>query len=203
MSGIEKPTVVSFGNDVLSRMERAVALVRERLERTTAALTAAGLEYALSGSNATACWIESVDASAVRQSRNVEILLRRSDLDAATVALKQAGFVQIVGERGMRFLDGPDGSWRSATEVTFACEPIVGKSPQFSTPDVTDAEIVSGHRVVQLNALVALQLARLRLDDSVDLIDMRDVELIDGSWPARFPRQLAERLQELLDDPNE
>jgi hypothetical protein len=197
------PTVVFFGEDLLDRMERAVEKVRERLERTVFALESAGIPYALSGCNATAMWIDSVDPAAVRQSRNVEILLRRSEFDAAQLAIEQTGFTKQADERGTRFIDGADGSWRSATEVTFACEPIVGKSPLFSTPDVTEVEIVNGHRIIKLDALVGLQLARFRLDDSVDLIDLRDVGLVDGSCPSRFPSEFAKRLQDLLDDPNE
>jgi hypothetical protein len=34
------------------------------------------------------------------------------------------------------------------------------------------------------------------------LLDMIGVGLIDDTWPARFPAELAERLQQLLDDPD-
>jgi hypothetical protein len=33
------------------------------------------------------------------------------------------------------------------------------------------------------------------------LRDMLDVELIDASWAAKVPKELAARLQELLDNP--
>jgi hypothetical protein len=36
----------------------------------------------------------------------------------------------------------------------------------------------------------------------VHLLDMIGVGLVDITWPARFPPALAQRLQELLDDPN-
>ena len=43
---------VGMGADILDRMERAVAKVRDRLLRATAALNAAGVPYAVVGGNA-------------------------------------------------------------------------------------------------------------------------------------------------------
>jgi hypothetical protein len=42
---------------ILDRMERAVAKVRERLLRATAALNEAGVAYAVVGGNAVASWV--------------------------------------------------------------------------------------------------------------------------------------------------
>jgi hypothetical protein len=36
----------------------------------------------------------------------------------------------------------------------------------------------------------------------VHLLDMLEVGLIDESWTSRFPSALADRLQQLLDDPD-
>ncbi len=46
-----------------------------------------------------------------------------------------------------------------------------------------------------------MKLIAFRRKDQVHLIDMLDVGLLDSSWPARFPSPLAERLQELIDNP--
>jgi hypothetical protein len=55
--------------------------------------------------------------------------------------------------------------------------------------------------VVDLEPLVRMKLTSYRLKDRVHLLDMINVGLIDASWPSRFPPQLAERLQTLLDNP--
>jgi len=39
--------------------------------------------------------------------------------------------------------------------------------------------------------------------DKTHLGDMLEVGLIDASWPARFPNELAARLQMLIDTPEE
>src|ERR1041385_8889026 len=86
--------VVGMSWDILDRMERAVAKVRERLLRATAALNQAGVPYAVVGGNAVASWVATFDEGAVRNTRDVDLLVRRSDLDAITAALQQAGFVR-------------------------------------------------------------------------------------------------------------
>ena len=65
----------------------AVEDVRRRLERAKSALEAAGIDYAVIGGNAVAAWVSRVDRAAVRNTRDVGILLRRGDLEAAKVAL--------------------------------------------------------------------------------------------------------------------
>ena len=72
------------------RMIRAVEKVRERLRRAVAALEAAGVPYAVAGGNAVAAWVSRVDEAAVRNTQDVDILLRRADLPGAIAAMTQA-----------------------------------------------------------------------------------------------------------------
>jgi len=74
---------------LLDRMVLAVERVRDRLKRASEALEAAGIPYAVVGGNAVAAWVATVDAAAVRNTQDVVILLRRSDLDAASAARLQ------------------------------------------------------------------------------------------------------------------
>jgi hypothetical protein len=71
----------------LDRVVRSVELVRERLLRATAALETVGIPYAVAGGNAIALWVSSVDVSAVRNTSNIDLLVRRSDLDAIRTTL--------------------------------------------------------------------------------------------------------------------
>src|ERR1043165_7188804 len=87
------PTVVSFGEDVLERMVLAVEKVRERLRRSTAALDAAGIPYAVIGGNAVAAWVSKVDPRAAPNPGDVDLMVNRADLPALTKALATAGFV--------------------------------------------------------------------------------------------------------------
>jgi hypothetical protein len=73
-------------------MIRAVEKVRHRLLRAANTLEQAGVPYAVAGGNAVAAWVSRVDEAAVRNTRDVDILLRRSDLEPARRALESAGF---------------------------------------------------------------------------------------------------------------
>src|ERR1700757_2347633 len=100
---------VGMSLEFLDRMERAVAKVRERLLRATAALNEAGVPYAVVGGNAVASWVATVDEGAIRNTRDVDLLVRRSDLPAITSALEQAGFVRDELLDVIMFRDGPQG----------------------------------------------------------------------------------------------
>jgi hypothetical protein len=104
------------------RMIGAVEKVRERLLRAAAALEQAGIPYAVVGGNAVAAWVSRVDESAVRNTPNVEILIRRSELDRAVSALIAAGFVYRNTASNALFLDCANGKARDAVGVVLAGE---------------------------------------------------------------------------------
>src|SRR6185295_7801408 len=109
--------VVAMGPDILDRMERAVAKVRERLLRATSALNQAGVPYAVVGGNAVASWVATVDEGAVRNTRDVDLLVRRDDLPAITAALEQAGFVRDEVLDVVMFRDGTEGKPSEAVHL--------------------------------------------------------------------------------------
>ena len=82
------------------RMIRAVERVRERCDRAAKALEAAGVPYAVIGGNAVANWVSRVDEGAIRNTRDVDILISRRDLEAAKSAMDAAGFDYAQGRRG-------------------------------------------------------------------------------------------------------
>jgi hypothetical protein len=192
---------VELGDISWERMIRAVEKVRDRLMRATAALERAGVPYAVVGGNAVAAWVSRVDEAAVRNTQDVDILLRRDDLDAATAALAQAGFVRRHVAGIDLFLDGPTAKARDAVHVVFAGEKVRAEYI-VPAPDVSETELHSAFRVLDLNALVRMKLTSFRDKDRTHLRDLLDVGLIDASWCARFPPELAARLQQLLDNPN-
>src|SRR3989454_9979774 len=95
-----------YGEVSWERMIRAVEKVRERLRRAAAALEAAEVPYAVVGGNAVAAWVSRVDEAAVRNTQDVDILLRRADLPAAIAAMAQGGFVHRHTASLDMFLDG-------------------------------------------------------------------------------------------------
>ena len=184
----------------LERMVRAVEKVRERLLRATTALEQAGIPYAVAGGNAVAAWVSRVDEAAVRNTQDVDILLRRSDLDAATRALEGAGFVRRHVAGLDIFLDGPDAKARDAVHVVFANEKV---RPEYVTeaPDVDEAEVDPNFRLLRLEAVVRMELTSFSIEGRMHLRDLIDVGLVDENWYARLPAPLAERLRELVENP--
>lgn len=115
--------------------------------------------------------------------------------------MESAGFVYRHVKSIDMFLDGPGSKARDAVHVLFAGEKVRPDDP-VPTPEIEESVEIQKHRIVQLESLVRMKLTSFRDKDRMHLRDMLDVELIDASWHARFPAELAARLQELLDDPN-
>lgn len=190
-----------YGPVSWERMIRAVEKVRARLDRAVAALEAAGIPYAVAGGNAVAAWVSRIDEAAVRNTQDVDILLRRADLPQAKTALAAAGFVFRHVKSIDMFLDGPDAKARDAIHIIFAGEKVTNDS-LVPAPDVTQADVTGPFPIIDLEPLVQMKLTSYRLKDRVHLLDMINIGLIDASWPGRFPNELATRLQTLLDNPD-
>lgn len=187
-------------------MIRAVEKVRDRLLRASAALEAAGVPYAVVDGNAVAAWVSRVDEAAVRNTRDVDILLRRSEFEAAKIALEKAGFVyRRVASLGKAesldlFLDGNDSSARDAVHVVFASEKVRPDSIEPS-PDITESEEGDHFRVISLEALVRMKLTAFRDKDRTHLRDLIEVGLVDRSVLDRLSPELRSRMQHLFDTP--
>ena len=175
--------------------------IRSRLERACAALDAAGVPHAVVGGNAVAVWVGLVDQGAIRNTRDIDILLRRTDLDRAIKALVDAGFVPAKTFGVTMFLDGPDAKPSESIHLLFAGE-RVQDNYLLPSPDVNDAERPTTFSVLALEPLVRMKLTSFRLKDRVHIQDLISVGLISRDWLSRFPPELAERLSELLDNPN-
>lgn len=179
----------------------AAEKVKERLRKATRALDGAGVPYAVIGGNAVAEWVGRVDDEAVRNTRDVDLLVRRGDFAAARAALEAAGFVYQHLLDVDVFVDGPQGKPSGGVHLLFAGEKVRPEHEQ-PCPELDESERAAEFQVVTLLALVRMKLMSWRLKDRVHLLDLIHVGLIDATWPARLPPPLAERLQQLLDNPN-
>jgi hypothetical protein len=192
---------VGMSGDILDRMERAVAKVRERLLRAAAALHQIGVPYAVVGGNAVASWVATVDEGAVRNTRDVDLLVRRSDLPAITAALEQAGFVAGELLEVVMFRDGADGKPSEAVHLLFAGEKTRPDHP-LPAPEIQTVNDPANYRVIALESLVTMKLMSNRDKDRTHVRDLIGVGLIDASWLTKLPPELAARLQQILDTPD-
>jgi hypothetical protein len=201
-------TAVILGETSWTRMSEGIEKVKARLRRATALLDAASLPYAVIGGNAVAAWVSRVDDSVVRNTRDVDLLVRRSDMDSIVAAMAEGGFIHrsasILGGKGRieMFLDGPGAKARDGVHLIFSGEKV---SPESLEPSPDVEEVDASHtdfRLVDLEALVKMKLTSNRRKDQVHLLDMIEIGMLDESWITRVPSSLRDRLQALLDDPD-
>ena len=179
----------------------AAEKVKERLRRATKALDDAGVPYAVAGGNAVAEWVARVDEEAIRNTRDVDLLVQRDDFSAVRTALEGVGFVYYRLLDVDMFIDGPTGKPSGGVHLLYASEKV---KPEYEhvLPDLDESERAAEFQVTSLEALTRMKLVSWRDKDRTHLRDMIGVGLIDATWPARFPPSLGARLQQLLDDPN-
>jgi hypothetical protein len=192
--------VVNYADVSWERMSNAVENVRRRLLRAAQALAEAHVPYAVAGGNAVAAWVSRVDEAAVRNTQDVDIVLRRADFPAARKAMEEAGFVYRHAASIDMFLDGPEAKARDAVQIIFSAEKVRADYAA-PVPDVSEAEDTETFRLLSLDALVRMKLTSFRDKDRVHLRDLMDVGLVDAGWRERVPAILRPRLQELLDNP--
>src|SRR5437867_2217326 len=148
---------VGMSVDILDRMERAVAKVRERLLRAMAALNQAGVPYAVVGGNTVASWVATVDEGAVRNTRGIDLLVRRSDLPAVTAALEQAGFVRDELLDVVMFRDGPEGKPSEAVHLLFSGEKT-RPDHLLPAPEIQTVSDPANFPVIALDSLIEMKL---------------------------------------------
>ena len=192
--------VATYAGVSWERMSNAVENVRRRLSRATQALERAPVPYAVADGNAVAAWVSRVDEAAVRNTKEVDIILRRTDLSDARKALEQAGFLYRHFAGIDMFLDGPDTKARDAVHIVFAAERVRAEYAT-TVPEVFESEATETIRLLSLEPLVRMKLTSFRDKDRVHLRDLIDVGLVDAGWVERMPVSLRSRLQELLDNP--
>lgn len=172
--------------------------VTDRLQRITRALREKSVPYAVVGGQAVALWVATKDPSAVRTTKDVDILIDRTDLARARAAALSAGmdYFELMGV-GM-FLDRNDPNPRHAVHLVWAAEKVRPGYEHPSPPVEQRQTLAPAIDVVSLAGLVLMKLQANRDQDRVHLRDMIDVGLVDRDLTGRLPPDLASRLDTLL-----
>ncbi len=193
-------TTIPWPIDIMDRMVRAVEKVRERLLRTARVLDEAGIAYAVVGGNAVGAWVAKIDEGSMRNTRDVDILIRRADFEAVKEAMEADGFIFENAYGVDFFLDGPNCKPSEGVHLLYAGEKVKETDP-VPTPLLSESERGAAFQVVSLEPLVRMKLVANRDKDRTHVRDMIGLGLIDETWLARFPTVLAERLKSMLDTP--
>jgi hypothetical protein len=181
-------------------MVSAVEKVRQRLLRASEALERKGIPYAVAGGNAIAAWVSTVDEAAVRNTRDVDLMINRSDLKIVRSALEEVGFVYRHVASLDVFLESEQGSVRDAVHIVFANELVKPHEPT-ANPGLDRAVDAGAFKILDLEALVQIKLTAFRDKDRTHIRDLIEVGLIEESWVQKLPAVLGQRLKAILDDP--
>lgn len=174
----------------MERLQRRLRLVAQALEQ-------AGIPYAVIGGNAVAAWVAKVDPAATRTTKDVDLLVNRSDLDGIARALAALGFEREDLRNITLFVDPEEPSRRSGVQLVWAGERV---RPSYAHAAPELGETVrddAGFRVVDLPALVRMKLTSLRPIDIVHLEDLLRTSLIDDVVRAALPLDLRASLFEI------
>jgi hypothetical protein len=186
----------------IMRAERAVEKVRERLLRTCRALEDAGVPYVVIGGNAVAVWVGSRDEGAVRNTKDVDVLLARADLPRAAEAMAKAGFDLEEVDGITMFLEKEDPAPSRGVHVIFAGEMIKPDVPHAAPPVVKGIRSQEGVDAIELRELLILKLIAFRRIDQVHIADMINAGLIDDQVAEQIPPELRPRLEEIRANPD-
>lgn len=195
-------TAVRVPMEWIMTAERAVEKVRERLLRTCRALEGASVPYVVIGGNAVAVWVGSRDEGAIRNTKDVDILLARSDLPRAAEAMAAAGFDLAEVDGISMFLERDDPMPSRGVHLVFAGERIKPHGPHPAPPVIKGIRSPEGVDVIELRELLVLKLNAFRDIDRVHIRDMIKVGLIGDDFAEQIPAELRPRLEQILADPD-
>ena len=172
----------------------AMERVEQRLRRATGALDAANVPYAVVDGNAVAAWVARVNPSATRTTKDVDLLVRRGDIEEVSRALGAIGFVRHDLRRLVLFVDPDEPARESGVHLVWAGEKVRPSYPE-PAPEVDEAvNDPAGFRVLDLAALVRMKLTSFRDIDRVHVGDLFRAGLIDARVIAGLSDELRSRL---------
>ena len=178
--------------------ERLFALVGT-LERVAGPLAAEGIPYELVGGGAVMVQVMRVEPSAVRNTKDIDIMIRREDLDRVKAVMARHGFT-------FRHVAGvdmllPPGETKAldAVRLIFSGERV--KASQVIPNPPVRPEHLSVHgvavAVIAVADLVAMKLSNNRDIDRVHVRDLDSVGLVTSSVEQSLPIDLLARLSEI------
>lgn len=176
----------------------AMDRVEKRLRQVSAALDAAGIPYAVVGGNAVAAWVARIDPAATRATKDVDLLVRRSDDARIAQVMSGLGFERQDLRRLVLFIDPEEPSKRSGVHLVWA-DTLIRPSYACPSPSVDEAvRDPEGFALLGLSALVRMKLTSFRDIDRVHIADLAQVGLIDETVRSAMPDALQARLHEVL-----
>ena len=181
----------------IAAYDRHVEQLLETVRRLAETLTLAGVDYRIIGGGAVFLHVHERNPGAARSTRDVDIAVDRTALQAITDAVRSFGFAYRHVAGVDMLVDAREPRARSAVQMVFVREKVrpeyVEPVPDFCPP-VTTTEGILLAPVVDL---VRMKLTSYRLKDRVHIQDLDGVGLITPELEAQLSEALRTRLREV------
>lgn len=169
------------------------------LHRISAALTSADVAHELVGGLAVFVHVEEVDPSQSMLTRDVDVMIRREDLERVKEVAARHGFRYRHAASLDMLLYGDNDSARNAVHLLFAGEKVrptqATANPEIrpEVKQILGAEV----RVIPVSDLLRMKLSSFRLKDQVHVQVMQASGLITAEVEGQLPSELQARLAQV------
>ena len=184
---------VAFVN---SFFEERVDRLFELAARLHEALSSAGIEYRVVGGLAVYLYVEEAEPDAGRLTRDIDIVVRREDLQPIVSAVEPFGFTYRRAAGVDMLVDRAAPSAKRAVHLVFAGEKV---RPEYETPvpSLASERKLRGVPLIPLRDLVRMKLTSFRAKDEAHLKDLDEAGLLTPDIEADLPPTLLERLRQM------
>jgi hypothetical protein len=180
---------------VNSFFEKRLEQIFELASLVDKAFSTVGIDYRVVGGLATYLYVEEAQPDAGRLTRDIDIAVRRQDLDRIAQAVKPFGLeYRHVGGVDMLIRAGEPA--RRAVHLIFSGEKV---RPHYSepVPELGASRTIQGIRLIPLSDLIRMKLTSFRLKDQTHLKDLDEAGLITSEVEAALSPLLRERLDQV------
>ena len=176
--------------------EKRVEQLFDLARRVEEAFSAAGLEYRVVGGLAAYLYVEEHEPDAGRLTKDVDITVRRQDLEKIVKAVEPFGFRyrQVAGVDML--LQQGEPSARRAVYMIFAGERVRREDSE-PAPELGAYRVINGIRLIPIPDLVRMKLTSFRLKDQMHLKDMEEAGLFTPDVEGPLSPVLRERLAQV------
>lgn len=176
--------------------EKRVEQLFDLAGRVEAAFAAAGLEYRVIGGLAVYLYVEEAEPDAGRLTRDIDIAVRRDDLERIARAVEPFGmqYKHVAGVDMLVQTGAP--SARRAVHLIFTGEKVKANYPE-PAPAIGPYRTLHGVRPIPLTDLVRMKLTSFRSKDETHLKDLDEAGLITPEIETGLSDTLRTRLAQV------
>jgi hypothetical protein len=183
-------TMAVFVNSFFEKRVEQLFDIAELVERI---FSSAGLDYRIVRGLAAYLYVEELEPDAGRVTKDIDILVRRDDLERIAKAAEPFG-LQLRHAEGLDMLvQKGRPSDRRAVHLIFAGEKVRSEYPE-PAPEIGQYRTLRGLRVIPAADLIRMKLTSFRASDEAHLKDLDDAGVITPEIEAGLSPVLAERL---------